>query len=399
MRPNGCLRSSHLIVDVMLVALAALLVACSSGDSMTGPPPGPAQGPPAGALRFSILSAGPGATCGVAIGGAAYCWGSGQLGEIGDGVWDSLSGTGQISRRIRPTAVIGGHAFTSISAGWQDTCAITTDGAAYCWGIDSYGSLGSGASSGTATFAPTPSLVIGGFAFVRLSSGYLQTCGLTRAGAVVCWGLVATGTPAIMAAYAGRSIAGMNVGGSGAYDPCFMETSGATYCKVSRDSLATDLAFTATSISLSHSCALTRDGRAYCWGSNDEGQLGKGDSTDVTCGGIPCHDGPFAVTGGLTFLSISVGQQHSCGVTTAHDVYCWGEGTYGQLGDGTLTHRGVTPRKVSGGLSFAAVTAGYVSSCGLTMDGFAYCWGQGAFGDLGSGSINSSPVPVPVAAP
>lgn len=397
MRPNSSFRCGRLIADVMLVALAALVTACSSGDSTTGPS-GPAQLPPAGALHFSTISSGVDATCGIAIGGAAYCWGSGDVGEIGDGVWDSLGGADRSAQRTRPTAVIGGHSFTSISVGWDDTCAITTDGAAYCWGADWYGSLGSGAASGVAPNVPTPSQVIGGFTFARLSTGYSQTCGLTRSSAVVCWGLIATGTPAIMPAYAGRSIQGMNVGGSSAYGPCFMETSGATYCGGLRDSLATELEFTAISVGFTHSCALTRDGRAYCWGLNDEGQLGN-DTTTATCNGYACSDAPLAITGGLTFLSISVGQQHSCGVTTAHEVYCWGEGSYGQLGDGSNTTRGVAPRKVAGGLSFSAVTAGYITTCGLTTDGFAYCWGEGGFGGLGSGSTNSSRVPVPVAAP
>jgi alpha-tubulin suppressor-like RCC1 family protein len=393
MRSHTWSQGFHRIAAVVFVAL---LSGCAGSDSTTVPP-GPAPKPPVGALRFVDISLGA-ASCGVAIGGAAYCWGPGDFGEIGNGVWDSLGGTSRVAQRTRPTAVLGGHTFTSISAGWSSTCGIATNGAAYCWGLDTYGSLGSGSTPESSTVVPTPAAIAGGFSFDQLSAGYLHACGLTRSGAAVCWGLVGSGMPAIVPAFVGRSFARMNVGGSSAYGACFLDTAGVAFCGIGGDSVLAPFAWTSMSVGFEHICALTATGQAYCWGYNDKGQLGN-DSTTLSCNGFPCSDGPLAVTGGLTFLSVSAGQEHSCGVTTAHDVYCWGAGGFGELGDGSRTQRGVTPRKVAGGLSFASVSAGYIDTCGLTTDGFAYCWGEGGFGNLGSGSLSSALVPVPVAAP
>ncbi len=83
----------------------------------------------------------------------------------------------------------------------------------------------------------------------------------------------------------------------------------------------------------------------------------------------------MAVAGGLSFAAVSVGFIHSCGVTTAGDAYCWGLNLFGELGDGTTTQR-LTPVAVTGGLSFAAVSSEGRHSCGVTTAGDGYCWGM-----------------------
>ena len=86
------------------------------------------------------------------------------------------------------------------------------------------------------------------------------------------------------------------------------------------------LSFVALTAGEYHTCALTAEGAAYCWGRNTRGQLGDGSSTNTTV--------PVAVTGGLTFSSLSAGKAHTCGVTTTLIVYCWGANSFGQLGNG-----------------------------------------------------------------
>lgn len=383
-------------VEATLLALVVLLGGCG-GDSTTAPS-GPSPKPPAGALHFVDLTAGLEVNCGLVASGAAYCWGDGTFGELGIGIWDSIGGTSQIAVRSRPVAVLGGHSFTSITAGSEDTCGIATNGAAYCWGENSYGSLGDGTTPAAGAVATIPTAVAGGFLFVELSSGSMQTCGLTKSRDPVCWGLIETGMPVIVPAFAGINLKHMNTGGNSAGGPCFLSTSGAAYCGILADTVATSHPWSSFTVGWAYACALTPDGHAYCWGSNDQGQLSN-DSTTETCAGHACSSAPLAMTGGLTFLSVSAGHHHSCGVTTAHDVYCWGGGFYGELGDGNRTTRGVVPRKVAGGLSFATVSAGYISTCGLTTDGFAYCWGEGGFGGLGNGSLDNALTPVPVASP
>jgi alpha-tubulin suppressor-like RCC1 family protein len=137
----------------------------------------------------------------------------------------------------------------------------------------------------------------------------------------------------------------------------------------------TPLVFRFVSAGDSHTCGVTTDGRAYCWGNNFTGQLGDGTRTD--------HILPAPVLGGLRFGNVSVGRDHTCALTRDHRAYCWGYGGGGRLGDGsngTITRE---PVAVAGGLRFAQVKAGSSHSCGITAAGEAYCWGDNQFGQLG----------------
>ena len=135
--------------------------------------------PVSGTLRFRTVSAGNSHACGVTTGDVAYCWGSNAYGELGNGM-TTLS-------RV-PSPVTGGLRFAMVSAGGGHgsdfTCGVTTSGAAYCWGLGTSGQLGNGAD--TSATAPTP--VAGGLTFSSLSSGGYHTCGITTAGVTYCWG-------------------------------------------------------------------------------------------------------------------------------------------------------------------------------------------------------------------
>lgn len=145
------------------------------------------------------------------------------------------------------------------------------------------------------------------------------------------------------------------------------------------------LRFLEVSAGGSHSCGVTTEHVAYCWGSGFDGQLGNG---TIFSGSST----PSAVSGGLSFATISAGHAHSCGVTTGSVAYCWGSNVDGRLGDGTTDTR-ATPTLVSGALSFAQVSAGGFHSCGVTPTGTAYCWGENFGGQLGDGSNTTSLTP------
>jgi alpha-tubulin suppressor-like RCC1 family protein len=134
-------------------------------------------------------------------------------------------------------------------------------------------------------------------------------------------------------------------------------------------------------------CGVTTDNRAFCWGLNEDGQLG--DGTRVS------HSRPAEVKRGLRFMDLSAGAAHACGVATDSLVYCWGSNSSGQLGDGTLGHR-LTPAKV-GSRHYKQVSAGTLHTCAVTAANRVYCWGFNVQGELGDGTTTNRLLPVAVA--
>jgi alpha-tubulin suppressor-like RCC1 family protein len=138
------------------------------------------------------------------------------------------------------------------------------------------------------------------------------------------------------------------------------------------------------------SCAIDAAGAAYCWGSQEGGSLGNGN----TAAG-PVTD-PTPVIGGHTFAKIAMGGGQTCGLTPTGDLLCWGLNVWGTVGDGSFVSTG-TPVAIQKGTVFTDVVAGLYSTCALRADGHALCWGDDAEGQLGQGAIgSSSPTPVPV---
>ena len=143
-----------------------------AGDDFFEDAPTPVTG-----LTFSSVSAGSYHTCGITTTGLAFCWGDNSFGELGGGPSAPFSSA-------TPIAVAGGLRFKSISAGRYSTCAITTGGAAYCWGDNSYFQLGSTGSFGS----DSPSAVIGGHTdFLTVAVGVRHACAAAASG-VYCWG-------------------------------------------------------------------------------------------------------------------------------------------------------------------------------------------------------------------
>ena len=230
--------------------------------------------------------------------------------------------------------------FRQVSAGDRHTCGINPNNRAFCWGENTSGQLG----DGTNTDHRRPAAVATTLQFRQVDAAQFGTCALTTDDRLFCWGTF----PGL------RNTRPQQVGGS--------------------------LRFRNISASGQHVCAVRRDDeRAYCWGWNFSGQLGVGDKTDRST--------PTAVAGGRRFRLLAAGLQHTCGVTTADEIFCWGDARWGQMGDDSspfVDH--LTPTRVAGTRRYANLTAGQFHTCAVTIASKAFCWGRGNSGQIGDGN-------------
>lgn len=296
---------------------------------------------------FTAIATGGNHTCAAANNARAYCWGVNAFGQVGTGTTSFVEATARLT--LLPPPVV------AVAAGSTHSCGLDGFGVASCWGDNGAGALGRGNSLGD-PLQPTP--VASSLRFRLLALGVGFSCGVTTTDAAACWGGNASGQL-----------------GTGSTSPT-----------------ATPLPVLADVASLSagaqHTCAITHDGSAWCWGANGNGQLGDSSTTAVPV--------PTAVVGGLTFQSISAGGLHSCALTPGRVAYCWGGNSHGESGSGLPDAALIAPTAVAGGLRFLQISAGGNHTCGIGVDSLAYCWGANTTGQLGDSSTTDRPTPVPV---
>jgi hypothetical protein len=188
--------------------------------------------------------------------------------------------------------------------------------------------------------------------FRQVSAGMDHTCGVTTADQAYCWG------------YNGFSTHGGQLG------------DGTTTKRLRPVAVVGGLRFSQISAGGGHTCGVSTDNRAYCWGLNDYGQLGDGTTTNRLT--------PVAVAGGRRFRVVSAGNFHTCGITPADVLFCWGSNRYGVMGTAAAPDH--TPVKIPGGHSWRNVSAGFSHTCGATTANTAYCWGNNSNYQLGNGT-------------
>lgn len=310
-----------------------------------------------GPNRFVRLEVGDANACGLTATGEAWCWGDNSQGQLGAGL--------STARALVPVAVAGGHRFTSLDIGLRTMCGVATDGVTSCWGSNQFGQLGTG-TVGSFTNAPVPVLNSATLGFTSVQTGFAHTCALTGAGAVYCWGSssnfgngsLGPQVPSPTLAAGGATYASIAVG---TFYGCGLDGSGAASCwgtsqrsgELGLGSIALNVlsptlvvgglsfamldAFDNNSVFAS-TCGLSTAGAAWCWGNNADGQLGAPSSDTCTFGAttFSCSATPVPVSGGLRFRKVAAGLRHACALDTAGNVWCWGNNSAGELGDGTM---------------------------------------------------------------
>jgi alpha-tubulin suppressor-like RCC1 family protein len=344
----------------------------------------------------AVVSSGERYTCALTTGGGVKCWGLNTSGQLGDGT------TTQRSTAVDMTGLSSGVA--AISLGSSHTCALTTLGGVKCSGSNSFGQLGDGTTTDRTIGGDVTGLTSG---VAAISAGRFHSCALTTGGGVKCWGSNGgqlgdgTTTQRTTAVDVTGLTSGVAAISSGGNQTCAITTGGGMKCwgvnssgqlgdgTTTTRTTAVDVTgltggVVALSAGFSHTCALTTVGGVKCWGSNANGQLGDGTTTQRTTA--------VDVTG-LTsgVAAISSGNSHTCALTTVGGVKCWGSNANGQLGDGTTTQRttAVDVTGLTGGVS--AVSAGFSHSCALTTAGGVKCWGENSSNELGSSYNNLTP--------
>ena len=319
--------------------------------------------------------------------GSVYCWGVGASGRLGDG------NVGNINKAVRvcaagttvPVPFSGCTDFlesvTAIAAGSNHTCAISA-GSVYCWGSGADGRLGNNSTANS--LVPMAVSNVGGATGAlpasQISVGDDHACAISG-GTPYCWG---------------RGLNGRLGDGSMDDNPIPAAVSGASFVG----------ATTWISAGTRHSC-LVAVGAAYCWGDNDDGQIGIAKTgNEVGTTGSSTADQVVNETTDVALpnvLQISAGESHTCAITNAN-IYCWGANGSSRLGDGTtnLANRPVAvlaEGTQAGNFGTAAqVSAGAGHTCAI-RDNIAYCWGGNIAGQLGDGSMTLRNRPTEVLVP
>jgi alpha-tubulin suppressor-like RCC1 family protein len=314
---------------------------------------------PAG-VKFTQVSARYRHSLGLATNGKIYAWGDNFFGQLGN----SSKTDSHVPVLVTMPA---GVTFTHVSAGGEYSLAVDSAGDVYAWGHNNLGQLG----NGTITDSDAPGLVTrpAGVTFKQVSAGGSHSLALDPNGNAWAWGY---------------NLYGQLGDGSTADSHVPVAVS-----------MPANVTFTQVSAGALHSLAVGSNGNAYGWGANFYGQLGNSTITN--------SHSPVAVPApgdGAKFTQVSAGNFHSLAVDSNGNSFGWGNNSNGQLGN-TTTANSDAPLLVTvpSGVTFTQMSAGGTHSLAVGSDGKAYAWGDNTYGQLGNNTLTDSHVPVPVYGP
>lgn len=306
------------------------------------------------AFSATRVSAGWDHTCSLDGAGAASCWGLNANGQTGVAVQGTV---------WQPTATASGRRFTALSAGNQTTCGVEP-GATFCWGLLNDGRPGSftlngDMRTGVVVRTLTPTAILPSSAnFQAVSVGNMHACMQTS-----------------LAGFNEVNCIGRNDFGELGYDPSIgpaFVIFGSTF---GRPVGPPSSRGTFTCVDR------LGDGTVACAGQNTFGMLGNGGNADTGA--------PQLVGGGTRLAGVAAGWTHACAIDPQQQAFCWGANGSGQLGNGTRSNSN-RPVLVGGGsVKFRALAAGNEHTCGIGTDNNVYCWGGNGAGQLGRGYYGS----------
>jgi alpha-tubulin suppressor-like RCC1 family protein len=350
------------------------------------PLPGPAK----------AISAGAQHTCAILLTEGAVCWGGGASGRLGYGNTNNIGDDetprdNPVNGGIVPTSV--GSEVLSISAGFAHTCAIIKPHLASCWGFNGTGQLGYGNTNNIGDDeTPRDNPVDGGIVLLpglearAVTAGLAHSCALLAGGLTTCWGWGANG----QLGYGNVTTIGDNE-------------------KPSQNPAGSGIVFmpggefsNAISAGVETTCTILRSGSPVCWGNGSTGKLGYGNFDTIGDNERPIDNpvwsGLVPTTHADQILDISAAEGSRCALTGQGQVRCWGEGNYGELGNGSESTIGDDEYATSGpragvvGLpgneTAVQVDMGYDHGCAVLASGDVSCWGRGEQGQLGFGNTD-----------
>lgn len=301
--------------------------------------------------------------------GKAYCWGLNTSGQLGNG--SMINST--LPVEVSMSGALADKIVTQVSVGRTHTCALAS-GKAYCWGSNTHGQLGNGNNNNSSSPVQV-SLTLGGAhlnnkVVTQVEVGAEHSCALAD-GKPYCWGYNPEGQLGNgNTTYTNIPVAVTATGAGVALDGRFVTKIAGGYY---------------------HTCALA-DGKAFCWGFNGSGQLGNG---NINNSYVPVEIVASGTLVGQKIQDLAPGRNHSC--VLADRTYCWGLNDNGQLGNGnninSLAPVEVNTSGVLNGKTVTQVSAGYYHTCAIAV-GVVYCWGNNTDGQLGNSTTTSSNVPV-----
>ncbi len=292
------------------------------------------------AQPITALSAGDGFTCAVLADKTVKCWGRNNAGQLGNGsMMDSF----------RPVQVTGITTAVSVSAGYEHACAVLEDRSAKCWGVEGSSNAGQLGNGGT-TGSRTPVTVMGTTQWASVHAGAFITCGVTMARTVFCWGAN-----------------GQLGNGVGAASSVPVQVNGLA------DVVQLSVASNAGTSGANHVCGVRMNGTAFCWGNNNDGQVGMGNQNSART--------PMEVLNVSDAIEVTAGGYHAC-ARRMSGVSCWG--TAPEIGDGTVVRKFVaTP--VATNPNVTELEAGDRATLGRTPGNGLICWGFSGTGVCADG--------------